>query len=78
MSKPRENGNGNCFLKLGYKYYESDELRGPVHSEQGRIVSNTLYVQNTHLTKGQAYSYETNPSSRQRGCYIRAMTVTVH
>jgi hypothetical protein len=27
-----------------------------------------------HLTKGQAYSYEINPFSRQKGWYIRNIT----
>jgi hypothetical protein len=33
-----------------------------------------LYMRYVHLTKGQAYSQETNASSRQRGCYIRTIT----
>jgi hypothetical protein len=36
----------------------------------------TCYVRNILLTKGQAYSLETNPSSRQRGCYIGSMTAS--
>jgi hypothetical protein len=36
-----------------------------------------LYVLYVHLTKDQAYSQETNPSSRQTGCYIRSMTARV-
>jgi hypothetical protein len=36
-----------------------------------RIFSNMLYVRNVRLTEGQSHSYETNPTSRQRGCYIR-------
>jgi hypothetical protein len=40
---------------------------------KGIVFSNMLYV---HLTKGQAYSLETNPSSRQRGCNIRTITAT--
>jgi hypothetical protein len=35
-----------------------------------------LYVRYDHLTK-EAYSLETNPSSRQRKCYIRIMTARV-
>jgi hypothetical protein len=31
----------------------------------------------TTLEKGKAYSKETNPSSRQRGYYIRTTTVKV-
>jgi hypothetical protein len=34
-------------------------------------------MRNVYLTKSQAYSYETNPSSRQRGCYIRTITARV-
>jgi hypothetical protein len=37
------------------------------------IFNNMLYVWNVHLTKGQ----ETNPSSRQRGCYIRFINAGV-
>jgi hypothetical protein len=44
---------------------------------QKRIFSNMLYVRNVHLTKGQACSYETNLSSRQRGCYIRTIIARV-
>jgi hypothetical protein len=36
-----------------------------------------LYDRNVHLTKSQAHSEETSPSSRQRGCYIRAITARV-
>jgi hypothetical protein len=45
--------------------------------QEEEIFNNMLYVRNVHLTKGQAYSYETNPSSRQRGCYIRTIKVRV-
>jgi hypothetical protein len=38
---------------------------------------NILYVVNVYLTKGQVYSKETNPFSRQRGCYIRTSTARV-
>jgi hypothetical protein len=48
--------------------------RGVVYSAKGRIFNNMLYVRYVHLTKSQAYSQETTPSSRQRGCYIRTMT----
>jgi hypothetical protein len=48
-----------------------------VYSAKGRICNNMLYERYVHSTKGQAYSYETNPSSRQRGCYIRTMTARV-
>jgi hypothetical protein len=48
-----------------------------VCSAKGRIFNNMLYVRNVHLTKGQAYSWATNPSSRQRGCYIRTITARV-
>jgi hypothetical protein len=34
-------------------------------------------VGNVHLMKGQAYSQETNPDSRQRGCYIRPITTKI-
>jgi hypothetical protein len=34
-------------------------------------------VRYIELTKGQAYSYETNPTSRQRGCSIRIVTTSV-
>jgi hypothetical protein len=44
---------------------------------KGRIFNNVLYLRYVHLTKGQAYSYETNPSFRQRGCYIKTMTAKV-
>jgi hypothetical protein len=44
---------------------------------QGTIFNNMLYVQYVHSTKGQAYSYETNPFSRQRGRYIRTITARV-
>jgi hypothetical protein len=30
-----------------------------------------------NITEGQAYSQETNPSSRQRGCYIRTIIASV-
>jgi hypothetical protein len=33
-----------------------------------------LYAVYVHLAKDQAYSKETNPSSRNRGCYIRTIT----
>jgi hypothetical protein len=36
-----------------------------------------LYVRYVHLTKGQAYPYEINPSSRQGGCYVRTMIARV-
>jgi hypothetical protein len=39
--------------------------------------NNMLYVWNVHLTKCQACSWETNSSSRQRGCYIRTITAGV-
>jgi hypothetical protein len=51
--------------------------RGLVYSARGRIFNNMLYVRYVHMTKGQACSWETNLSSRQRGCCIRTMTVTV-
>jgi hypothetical protein len=35
-----------------------------------------MYVRYVHLTKGRAYSKETNPS-RQRGCYIRTITARI-
>jgi hypothetical protein len=47
---------------------------GLVCSAEGRICSNMLQMRSVHLTKGQAYSKETNPSSRHRGCYIRTIT----
>jgi hypothetical protein len=31
-------------------------------------------VRYVRLMKGQEYSHETNPTSRQRGCYIRTIT----
>jgi hypothetical protein len=34
-------------------------------------------VRYVHLTKGQAYSQETKPSSHQRGCYVRTITARV-
>jgi hypothetical protein len=36
-----------------------------------------LYVPYVHFDKGHAYSLETDPFIRQRGCYIRAMTARV-
>jgi hypothetical protein len=39
--------------------------------QKKEFFNNMLYVRNVHLTKGQTYSLQTNPSSRQRGCYIR-------
>jgi hypothetical protein len=45
--------------------------------QKEEIFNNMLYVWNVYLTKYQAYSWETNPSSRQRGCYIRTTTVGV-
>jgi hypothetical protein len=51
--------------------------RGLVYSAKGRIFNNMLYVLYMHLTEGQAYSYQTNPSSRQRGCYIKTTTASV-
>jgi hypothetical protein len=51
--------------------------RGLVYRTKGRIFNNMLYVRYVHLTKDQAYSEKTNPSSRQSGCYIRTMTARV-
>jgi hypothetical protein len=45
--------------------------------QKEEIFCNMLYVWYIHLTKGQAYSYGANPSSHQRGCYIRIMTARV-
>jgi hypothetical protein len=40
--------------------------------------NNMLFVRNVHLAKGQAYSQETNPSSRQAGYKgIRTITAKV-
>jgi hypothetical protein len=50
---------------------------GLLYSVKAGIFSNILYVRNVYLTKTQTYSYETNPSSRQRGYYIRAITARV-
>jgi hypothetical protein len=50
--------------------------RGLVYSAK-LIFNNILYVIYLHLTKGQAYSQETDPPSRLRGCYIRTMTARV-
>jgi hypothetical protein len=36
-----------------------------------------LYVGIIHLTENQAYSVQANPSSRQRGCYIKTITARV-
>jgi hypothetical protein len=36
-----------------------------------------LYVRYVHLTKAK-HIHKTNPSSRQRGCYTKTMTVRVH
>jgi hypothetical protein len=36
-----------------------------------------LCVRYEHMTIGQAYAQETNPSSRQRGCYRRTITARV-
>jgi hypothetical protein len=46
-------------------------------SAKGRIINNMLYVGNVHLTENQAYTYERNPFSRQRGSYIRTITARV-
>jgi hypothetical protein len=46
--------------------------------QKKEFFNSMLYVRNAHLTKGQAYSLETNPSSRQRGCYVRTNTARVH
>jgi hypothetical protein len=48
-----------------------------VFSAKGSIFNNMVYVQNVHMTKGQAYSYETDSTSHQRGCYIRTITTTI-
>jgi hypothetical protein len=48
-----------------------------VYSAKGRIFSNMLYVPYVRLIKGQAYSQEINPSSRQKGCYTWTMTAKV-
>jgi hypothetical protein len=48
--------------------------KGLVYSAKGRILKNMVYVRNVHFTKGQAYSWERTPSSRQRGSYIRTIT----
>jgi hypothetical protein len=45
--------------------------RGLVYSAKARISNNMLYVRYVHLTK------DANPSSNQRGCYIRIMTAMV-
>jgi hypothetical protein len=51
--------------------------RGLVCSATARIFHNMLHVRYVHLTQGQAYTKQTNPSSRQRGRYIRTMTARV-
>jgi hypothetical protein len=43
-------------------------------AQKAEFSINILYVRYVGLTKSQAYSNATTPSSRQRGCYIRAMT----
>jgi hypothetical protein len=48
--------------------------RGLVYSAEGRVFNNLLYVRYVRLAKDQAYSQQANPSSRQRGCYIRTIT----
>jgi hypothetical protein len=48
----------------------------PVYSAQGRIFSNMLYVRYAHLATAKPI-HKTNPSSHQRGCYIRTMTTRV-
>jgi hypothetical protein len=35
------------------------------------------YVRYINLMKGQAYSKDTNPYSRQTGCYVRIMTTRI-
>jgi hypothetical protein len=52
--------------------------RGLVCSAKGRSFNNMVFVRNIHKTKGQAYSEEGDPSSRQRGSYIRTTTTRVH
>jgi hypothetical protein len=55
----------------------------PILTEDFRVVQKEkflvalLHVRNIHLRKGQAYSWETNPSSRQRECCIRIITARV-
>jgi hypothetical protein len=49
---------------------------GLYHSAQGRIFNNMLYVRYIHLTKAKPIR-RANPSSHQRGCYIRTTTARV-
>jgi hypothetical protein len=58
-------------------FYKACTDRGLVCSAEAKVFQNIPYVRNVHLTKGLAYSQETNPSSRLRECYIRTITVTV-
>jgi hypothetical protein len=51
--------------------------RGFAYSAQARMYNNQLYLRYAQLTKGQVCSQKTNPSSRQRGSYIRIITARV-
>jgi Sec7-like guanine-nucleotide exchange factor len=44
---------------------------------RGRIFNNMLYVRNVHLAESQAYSQETNQSSRQRVYYITTISARI-
>jgi hypothetical protein len=48
-----------------------------VYSAKGTLFDNVLYKRYVNLMKDEEYSSETNPSSRQRGCYVRTMTAMV-
>jgi hypothetical protein len=45
--------------------------------QKQEFFSNMLCMRNEHLMKGEAYSLETNPSSRPKGCYVRTNTARV-
>jgi hypothetical protein len=49
----------------------------PPRNAKETISNNMLYVRDVYLTKGHACSQETNPSSRQRGCYVRTIAARI-
>jgi hypothetical protein len=61
-------------LKIGMMCFAKTGLTEKLYIVQKEeFFNNMLYALQVHLRKGQAYSQETNPSSRQKGCYIKTI-----
>jgi hypothetical protein len=59
------------------RYVAVQPRPGLTYTVKGRMFNIMLHVRYVHLTKAKHIHKETNPSSRQRGCYTRNMTVRV-